>query len=77
MSIKVNCLACGHPMELSDAYENYEGEVRCWGCRAMIEVTLHEGSLQKMRLVLGEQLPPEHIHSEAQAAPLVPGIRVS
>jgi len=57
MGIKVNCLSCGHPMELSDAYDDYEGEVRCWGCRAVLEVTLHEGKLQRMRLATGEPAP--------------------
>jgi len=77
MSIRVNCLACGHPMELSDSYEDYEGEVRCWGCRAMIEITLQEGMLRKMRLVSGEPVP-ELIHSELPVVLVpVPVVRAS
>jgi DNA-directed RNA polymerase subunit N (RpoN/RPB10) len=48
MRIRVNCLSCGHPMDLGDAYEDYHGEVRCWGCRAVLEVTLAEGKLKAM-----------------------------
>lgn len=49
MTIKLNCLACGHVMDLSDAYEDYQGGVRCWGCRAVLEVTIQEGKLKAMR----------------------------
>jgi hypothetical protein len=53
MKIRVNCLSCGHPIELDEAYEDYQGEVRCWGCRAIVEVSLHEGKLQSMKLSTG------------------------
>jgi 16S rRNA U516 pseudouridylate synthase RsuA-like enzyme len=36
-------------MELSEAYEDFEGEVRCWGCQAALEVVLHEGKLRSIR----------------------------
>ena len=50
MIIKLNCLGCGHSMELGDAYEDYEGEVRCWGCGAALDVVLCEGKLRSMRM---------------------------
>jgi len=50
MRIKLNCIACGHLMELGDAYEDYQGDVRCWGCQALVNVTLHDGKLQTMSL---------------------------
>jgi DNA-directed RNA polymerase subunit N (RpoN/RPB10) len=53
MRIKLNCLSCGHPLELDEAYEDYQGEVRCWGCRAVLEVTLQEGKLRSMKLGTG------------------------
>jgi len=73
VKIKVNCLACGHPMELGDAYEDYEGEIRCWGCRGVLEVTLHEGKLQSMRL---STLTPQPIEA-GMPEPQAPAIRVS
>lgn len=53
MSIKLCCLGCGHPTELGDAYEDYEGDIRCWGCGTVLEVTLHEGKLRSMRRSAG------------------------
>lgn len=49
MSLKVNCICCGHSLELSDSYEDYEGEVRCWTCRGMLEVRFEEGKLRSMK----------------------------
>jgi hypothetical protein len=57
MRIKLNCLACGHSMDLGDAYEDYEGEVRCWGCQAVLDVTLSEGKLRRMRLGAARPAP--------------------
>ena len=48
--IKLNCLACGHAMDLAEAYEDYQGEVRCWGCQAILEISMHEGRLQSMTM---------------------------
>jgi hypothetical protein len=49
MSIKLNCLACGHTLDLSDAYEDYDGEIRCWGCHTSLLVSLHEGKLKSLK----------------------------
>ena len=51
MRIKLNCLACGHAMELGEAYEDYDGEVRCWGCQTVLQVALTEGKLRSMRRI--------------------------
>jgi hypothetical protein len=48
--IKLNCLVCGFSMELSDAYEDYHGEIRCWGCHGVLEVTIQEAKLKAMRM---------------------------
>jgi len=57
MRIKLNCISCGHLMELGDAYEDYQGEVRCWGCQALVNVTLHDGKLQAMTLHSKSEAP--------------------
>ena len=48
MSIKINCLSCGHVVDLSDAYNDYDGLVRCYACSAMLHVTLSEGSVKSV-----------------------------
>lgn len=49
MRIKLCCLSCGHSLDLGDAYENYRGAVRCWSCRALLNITLEEGLLKEMQ----------------------------
>jgi ribosomal protein S27E len=48
--IKLNCISCGHVQELSEAYENYQGQIRCWGCSTTLDVSIIEGKLQSMQL---------------------------
>ena len=43
--MKVNCLACGHKVELDDAYDDFEGPVKCL-CGAMLEIRTEEGRLK-------------------------------
>jgi hypothetical protein len=50
MAIKLNCISCGHAQDLSDAYENYQGQIRCWGCSTALDVSIIEGKLQSMQL---------------------------
>lgn len=44
--MKINCLSCGHTIDLDEAYSDYEGQVKCYTCSALLEVKL-EGSLIK------------------------------
>jgi len=62
MLIKLNCLSCGHLMVLGDAYADYHGEIRCWGCRGILDVSLKDGRLEAMKSlveVLPEAPPPQ------------------
>lgn len=48
--MKVNCLNCGHKVDLDDAYDNYEGQVRCLACSAVLEIKAEEGNLKSVKL---------------------------
>ncbi|MBI3947535.1 MAG: hypothetical protein HY321_16550 [Armatimonadetes bacterium] len=48
--MKINCLSCGHKVELDDAYSGYEGEIRCLICAALLHVRIEEGSVRSVRL---------------------------
>jgi len=63
--MKINCLSCGHNIHLDDAYGDYEGEVKCFACRAMMEIKLDQGSIKKVKLVsLVKPAAPEPSESE-------------
>ena len=36
--MKVNCLSCGHSLDLRDAYDDYEGQVRCFICAGLLTI---------------------------------------
>jgi DNA-directed RNA polymerase subunit N (RpoN/RPB10) len=49
--MRVNCLACGHKVDLDDAYDDYEGPVKCFGCRATLEIRTEQGSIKAVKQV--------------------------
>jgi hypothetical protein len=48
--MKINCLSCGHSIYLDDAYDDFEGPVKCYVCSALIEIKTVEGQLKAIRL---------------------------
>jgi hypothetical protein len=50
--MKINCLSCGHNIDLDDAYaDHYEGEIKCFGCSARLEIRTEQSALRCVRLV--------------------------
>ena len=48
--MRINCLSCGHKVDLDDVYDNYEGQVKCWACGAMLDIKTEDGNLRVVRL---------------------------
>ncbi len=49
--MKINCLSCGHTVVLDDAYDNYEGQVKCFACSAILEIKTEEGNIKTVQFV--------------------------
>jgi DNA-directed RNA polymerase subunit N (RpoN/RPB10) len=49
--MRINCLACGHKVDLDDAYDDYEGPVKCFACRAVLEIRAEQGSIKAVKQV--------------------------
>jgi hypothetical protein len=47
--MRVNCLYCGHKVELDNAYDDFEGPVKCL-CGAMLEIRTEEGMLKAIKI---------------------------
>jgi hypothetical protein len=47
--MRINCLACGHKVELDEAYDDFEGPVKCL-CGSMLEIRTEEGRLKGIKL---------------------------
>lgn len=49
--MRINCLSCGHKIDLDDAYDDYEGQIRCCVCSALLEMAAQEGGIRSVRLI--------------------------
>lgn len=49
--MKINCLACGHKVDLDDAYSDYEGQIKCFACNALLEVKTEQGSIKSVKFL--------------------------
>lgn len=52
--MKINCISCGYKVDLDDAYEDYEGPVKCYVCGALLAIKTEEGSLKSMGLIINK-----------------------
>jgi len=48
--MKINCLSCGHKVDLGDAYGDYAGQVKCLVCGVMLEIRTEEGNVKSVTL---------------------------
>ena len=44
--MKVNCLSCGHTLDLGDAYDDYQGQIRCYVCGSLLAIKTEEGKVK-------------------------------
>ncbi len=54
--MRINCLSCGHKVELDDAYDDFEGPVKCL-CGAMLEIRTEEGLLKGIKIATPRARP--------------------
>jgi hypothetical protein len=47
--MRLNCLFCGHKVELDDAYDDFEGPVKCL-CGTMLEIRTEDGKLKTIKV---------------------------
>jgi hypothetical protein len=48
--MKVNCVSCGHNMMLDEAYDDFEGLVKCYVCGALLQVKTRDGKIKSVNL---------------------------
>ncbi len=49
--MKINCLSCGHKVDIGDAYDDYEGQIKCYVCGAILEIKTEEGNLKSVNFL--------------------------
>lgn len=53
----LNCLSCGHTLDLRDAYDDYDGQVKCFTCGALLAIRTREGQVKWVELAGGPRGP--------------------
>jgi len=48
--MKINCISCGHKVDLDEAYEDYAGQIKCFACGALLEIKLEAGKPKAIKL---------------------------
>jgi len=46
--MKVNCISCGHELDLGDCYDDYEGVAKCWVCNSLLDIKSVEGQIKSV-----------------------------
>lgn len=49
--MKVICIHCGHAIDLGESYEAFDGLVRCYVCRGLMELKTDKGKVRAARLI--------------------------
>lgn len=49
--MKINCISCGFSVNLDEAYEDYEGQIKCFTCEALLEIKTEEGKLKSVKFI--------------------------
>jgi len=49
--MKLNCLSCGHTVDLRDGYNDYDGRVRCFVCGALLAIRTQDGQMKWVELL--------------------------
>lgn len=55
--MRINCLACGHMVDVGDDYDDYEGEVMCFACGTILTIRTEQGKVKAVKLAKKDSLP--------------------
>ena len=64
----IHCMHCGHSIELSVAYNEYHGPLRCVVCKALMTVRIEDGQLRSMESAAPKAAPAALKTRPSQAA---------
>lgn len=64
--MKINCLECGFNFNIDEAYENYEGMIKCYVCHHLLLIKTVEGHIKCVKSAM--PVPPaDSLRAEARA----------
>ena len=54
--MKINCLSCGHKVDLGDSYDDYVGPVKCLVCGVILEIRTEDSRVKAVAVATGSAL---------------------
>lgn len=56
--MRINCLGCGHLLDIGDDYDDYKGPAKCNICGATLEIRTEEGNVKSTKLLADPRCCP-------------------
>jgi len=66
--MKMNCLSCGHVVDLRDNYDDYEGQIKCFVCGALLSIRTENGQVKSVQFVSGRAQSSNSVSRQMQQA---------
>ena len=66
--MKVNCLSCGHAVDLRDSYDDYQGQIKCLTCGGLLAIRSENGEIKSVEYVSGKPQGSESVTRQMQQA---------
>jgi len=48
--MKINCISCGHTLSLDEAYDDFDGLVKCYVCGGLLEIKTCQGKIYSVTM---------------------------
>jgi DNA-directed RNA polymerase subunit RPC12/RpoP len=55
--MEINCLGCGFKVDLTDTYDDYVGQIKCFACGATMEIATQAGEVRAVECRDGGAAP--------------------
>jgi len=49
--MRIICLSCGHKVDVDSSYDDYDGQIKCVVCGAILKIKTEEGKLKSVDIV--------------------------
>jgi ribosomal protein S27E len=56
----INCISCGHRIDLGEDYNSYKGPVKCWVCGALLDIKTEGGNLRAVKILSAPRYTAEN-----------------
>ncbi|MFH1923650.1 MAG: hypothetical protein ABIP48_27635 [Planctomycetota bacterium] len=66
--MKVNCLSCGHAVDLRDSYDDYQGQIKCFTCGGILAIRTEGGDVKSVDYVSGRPPSSDSVTRQMQQA---------